>query len=115
ESACISAAARSPGCERGAKRAAAGDARSRGSRTGTGCRAAPDLACRLGAAAADRFHGRDRPGAGVGGDAAHRVDEPAHPLATLLRLSIHTLGLGAADGQDHAGIFTLSYAGAFPL
>ena len=35
--------------------------------------------------------------------------------ATLLRLSIRTLGLGAAAGQDHAGIFTLSYAGAFPL
>jgi ubiquinone/menaquinone biosynthesis C-methylase UbiE len=37
------------------------------------------------------------------------------PDASLLRLSIRTVGLGAAAGQDLAGIFTLSYAGAFPL
>jgi hypothetical protein len=37
------------------------------------------------------------------------------PDASLLRLSIRTLGLGAAAGQDLAEIFTLSYAGAFPL
>ena len=35
--------------------------------------------------------------------------------ASLLRLSIRTSGLGAAAGQELTGMFTLSYAGAFPL
>jgi SAM-dependent methyltransferase len=37
------------------------------------------------------------------------------PGASSLRLSIGTFGLGAASDQDAAGVFTLSYAGAFPL
>jgi SAM-dependent methyltransferase len=37
------------------------------------------------------------------------------PDASLLRLSIRTSGLGAAAGQELTGMFTLSYAGAFPL
>jgi hypothetical protein len=37
------------------------------------------------------------------------------PDVSLLRLSIRTSGLGAAAGQELAGMFTLSYAGAFPL
>jgi hypothetical protein len=32
-----------------------------------------------------------------------------------LHLSIRTVGLGDAAGQDVAANFTLSYAGAFPL
>jgi hypothetical protein len=37
------------------------------------------------------------------------------PGVSSLRVSIRTTGLGAEAGSDPAGIFTLSYAGAFPL
>src|SRR5205085_10022740 len=53
---------------------------------------------------------------------AHRADSlllspvvQCASSASTLRMSIRTLGLGDAAGKDVAAIYTLSYAGAFPL
>jgi SAM-dependent methyltransferase len=58
----------------------------------------------------------------IAGFDAYRADSlllspvvPCAPDEPTLHLSIRTVGLGDAAGQDVAANFTLSYAGAFPL